>query len=226
MDKNIILQHYTGVPGELEELSMKNVSRYAESVGAEYKFLQGQVFREHLTPECQKVFMLDESFDDYDNVMMLDIDMFVNPANIENVFEVPGIGLHNKVQAELREMMVGMFPLTCSIKYPYWGGAIYKMNRAHRQILRSGMTGDFLITNRRRENPYRFVDEGIMHYLACVTKFDSPHNYLPDKWCKCSFLPEVTEAAFIHVRPKFHDGTKMGKMHNLMDLVDRGIISL
>ena len=74
--KNIILQHYTGEPGELERLSIANISDYASRIGAEYKLVQGNVFRKTLTAPCQKMYMLDPVWDEYDYVVMMDIDMF------------------------------------------------------------------------------------------------------------------------------------------------------
>lgn len=68
--KKLILQHWTGPMNELTELSSRDISRYAERVGASYKLLRGQVFRKHLSAPCQKVHMLDESFDKFNMVFL------------------------------------------------------------------------------------------------------------------------------------------------------------
>lgn len=39
--KNIILQHYDGELGELEKLSIDNISNYAKKCGAEYELVLG-----------------------------------------------------------------------------------------------------------------------------------------------------------------------------------------
>jgi len=73
---NIILQHFDGNLRPLDELSIENIKAYAKMVGAEYELIRGKPFREHLTSPCQKVYMIDERYDIYDDVLMLDIDMF------------------------------------------------------------------------------------------------------------------------------------------------------
>lgn len=222
---NIILQHYTGRPGKLEEMSMENISRYADMVGAEYKFIEGQVFREHMPSQSQKVFMLDESFDEYDTVLMLDIDKFVRKGEIANVFDVPGIGLYESIQQGLHRRLASRYPLA-SMDYPYWGGAIYKMDLKTRQHLRAGLSGTESFLSGPAE-PYPFHDEGIMHILAAKTKFNSDHNYLPRKWCYCSYLPNLEESGFIHIRTKITPtGPKRTKMENLMAIIDRGLIEV
>ncbi len=224
--KNLILQHYTGKLGTLEELSIKNISNYAKNIGADYQFLEGQVFRDHLTHHCQKIFMLDPSFDEYDNVMMLDIDMFATNSEKENVFDVPGIGLYEDVQKNLHRQMVNAFVGLSSFDYPYWGGAIYKMDLQTRQHLREGFD-KLKGLEQGKDNPYLHYDEGIMHLLACVTKFKSEHNYLPRKWCYCSFLFSPETAGFIHVRTKVTpNGPRKTKLENLLTLVDKGIITI
>ena len=90
--RNIILQHFTGKLRPLDKLSVENISAYAERIGVEYQFVEGQVFREHLTPPCQKVHILDEKWDEYDDVLMLDIDMFVTKNLRLNVFKAEGVG--------------------------------------------------------------------------------------------------------------------------------------
>jgi len=226
--KNIILQHYTGALGQLEEYSIENISNYAKVVGADYKFLEGQVFRPHLTTHCQKLFMLDESFDEYDNVMMLDIDMFITSYETQNVFDVPGIGLYEDTQRRLHLNMQSGFPGVSTAVNPYWGGAIYKMNRSTRTTLRSAIPELSGLSGGGRDNPYMHYDEGIMHMLACKTNFNAPTNYLPRKWCYCSFLPGVAaDAGFIHIRTKIRpEGPKRTKMENLRELVSKGIINI
>lgn len=61
---------------ELDKLSMENIQEYAKLVGADYRLITGRPFNPSLTSPCQKVYMLNEEFDSYDQVLMLDIDMF------------------------------------------------------------------------------------------------------------------------------------------------------
>ncbi len=103
---NIILQHFDGELRELDKLSKNNIMEYADQCGAEYELVKGKPFRNHLTSPCQKVFMLDEKYDEYDDVLMLDIDMFV-PKNMKvNIFDQVGVGLYNPIQQRLHSKLV------------------------------------------------------------------------------------------------------------------------
>ena len=90
---NIILQHFDGNLRELDHLSIENIKQYAKMVGAEYKLITGKPFNKSLTAPCQKVYMIEKEFDVYDNVLMLDIDMFAPKGMTENIFDLPGVGL-------------------------------------------------------------------------------------------------------------------------------------
>ncbi len=218
---NIILQHWTGEPGEIEKLSSANISKYAAKVGAEYRLLRGDVFRKRLSPQCQKMFMLDESLDEYDNVLMLDMDMFTRKGLEENVFEHEGVGLHELMQDGLAKKMHYMFPAVGNLKYSYWGGAIWKLDLEFRKLLRAGIPNNELnlFTD-------QFYDEGIMHGLAVLAKVKGRY-FSDNRWCKSSYEPDVADAYMIHVRPrKMLNGKKVmsTKLANYKGLVSRGLI--
>jgi len=219
---NIILQHYTGMLGELEKLSRRAISKYAEKVGAEYRLIQGNLFRENLTPPCQKLFMLNEQFDKYDTVVMLDIDMFPRKGMDENIFDVEGIGMYTGYQAALKKNMVARYPKLCDDRYAYWGGAIYKLTLEQRQLLRRGIN-DFEM------EPFNhtYQDEGIMHRLACLARIKQEGHTLPGefKWCHCSYRDGIENSAMIHIRPKVTPtGPKRSKIENYRALVERDLI--
>jgi len=221
--KNIILQHWTGKMGELEERSSINICKYAVKVGAEYRLLRGNVFRPHLSAPCQKVFMLDESFDEYDDVVMLDLDVFTRKGTQGDIFDpaITGIGRHAEVQDRLVKKLRYMYPHLGDPRYPYWGGSIHKISRDIRQRLRQHIREDEIIWF--NDN---FHDEGIMHRLAVRAKLDV--TYLDAMvWNAGSFEPWLEDATTIHIRPrKLVDGKKVmcDKMTNYLDLVDRGLI--
>jgi hypothetical protein len=49
---------------------------------------------------------------------------------------------------------------------------------------------------------------------------------IDQKWCYCSYLPNVEDAGFIHMRTKVTpQGPKREKIENYRDLVKRGIIN-
>ena len=221
---NIILQHFDGELRELDKLSMANIKDYAEMVGADYRLVKGKPFRKHLTAPCQKVYMLDEEWDEYDNVLMLDIDMFAVKGMKTNVFEEPGIGLYEQVQKRLHRNISSTYPMIASIDAPYWGGAIYKMDRPTRKQLRKELGGNEGWMN-NYNRIYHYEDEGIMHTLAFKAGFKTMDPYMDRKWCQCSFLPNPENAGFIHVRTKIKpEGPKREKIENYRDLVEKGIL--
>ena len=225
MVKNIILQHMTGDLRELDKLSIDNIQKYANKIGADYRLLRGNVFSEKYRPAIQKVYMIHQEFDEYDNVLMLDIDMFTRKGMHDNVFKESGIGLYSNVQKELHKRLAKSHKKLVSIDYPYWGGAIYKFAREHRIHLRKGLDGDQSWIDTFKRQGY-YGDEGVMATLATKTQFKPTNPYFPDnKWCCCSFLPEVEKAGFIHIRTKIKPGgPKQEKIKNYQALVNNGII--
>ena len=224
MKANIILQHFDGNLRDLDKLSIDNISAYAKMIDADYELIIGKPFRPHLTSPCQKVYMLDKRFDDWENVLMLDIDMFT-PKNMKvNIFDEVGVGMRNDIQAVLHGKIARAFPHMTSINSPYWGGAIYKMDRSMRQTLRSnlGKNEEWLESYNKG---YYFEDEGIMHTLAYKSQLDQKDMYLNNKWCQCSYLPHPERAGFIHIRTKVTpSGPKREKIENYKELVEKGII--
>ena len=225
--KNIILQHYDGELGEIEKESIKNIKGYAKFVGAEYELVTGRAFRENLSHwACQKMCMLDERWDEYDDLLMLDIDMFVPKSMKENVFDVKGIGLYTDTQKMLHRKIVNMYPIIASASAPYWGGAIYKLSRAMRKKLRKQLGGDesWMLNFNKRWN---FGDEGIMHVLAyrAGITMKTPDIFTDKKWCQDSFLPNPEKAGFIHIRKKIKPGgPEQEKIDNLRSLQKAGIV--
>jgi hypothetical protein len=214
--RNIILQHFTGKLRTLDKLSVENISAYAERIGVEYQFVEGQVFREHLTPPCQKV---DEKWDEYDDVLMLDIDMFVTKNLRLNVFKAEGVGLFADVQKRLKNRLVQHGRIES--ESAYFGGAIYKLTKQQRQSLRDGIPEDNSWMDPYNE-AYQFEDEGIMSELFHRT--DTQWSNLDQKWCQDSYMPEH-KAGMIHVRTKIKpEGPKREKIDNFYDLQMRGVI--
>lgn len=225
--RNIILQHFDKFDnmGELDKKSQKNIQEYAVQVGADYSLVLGMPFRDHLTAPCQKVYMIDEEYDDYDNVLMVDIDMFVPKNMNKDIFEEPGIGLYNPIQQRLHNKLVSQHPFQGSMDTPYWGGAIYKMDRKLRQKLRAGLGGNEGWMNAYNQ-PYQWEDEGIFHTLAFKTGVRiSQDQMLHPKWCYDNYLEYPQYAGMIHIRTKITpQGPKQEKIKNYQALVDKGIL--
>lgn len=221
---NIILQHFNGELRELDKHSVENIQQYAKLVGADYKLITGKPFNSQLTDPCQKVHLISEEFDSYDNVLMLDIDMFAPKGMTDNVFDWTGVGLYENVQRGLHLKLITQYPHLGSIFNPYWGGAIYKMDRALRQRLRNVLSKDSTWMNVYNK-PYHFEDEGIIHTLAYKAQISPIDTILDKRWCQCSFLPSPEKAKFIHIRTKITpSGPKREKIENYNDLVNRGVL--
>lgn len=224
--KNIILQHWVGQMGELEERSRDNIKEYAKFCGADYELLLGNVFRKNLSPQCQKMIMLDPMFDEYDNVVMMDIDMLTRKGMTKNIFtDDTGYGRHFGIQTRLRYNAMRRFPLLCDTRYPYWGGSIYRLPREIRQQLRVHMLDHEMIKFSGGLN-----DEGIMHRLAVKAEMSEEGAYLnEDKWNRSSFEPNVSDGYIIHIRNKIKNtpgrpSPKQDKILNYRALVERGIV--
>lgn len=221
--KNIIMQHYTGNLSDLAELSIKNIQKYAKTIGADYKFLEGNVFHPDLTPPCQKIHMLDEKWDDYEYVVMLDTDIFTVKNLKENIFtDIDGVGINTRYQRAIFKKFSKIHPdLTCA-KYPYFGGAVWRFDKEQRRILRSKII--------KKELPFfnhRFEDEGIIHRL--MTLASVKYNAIPHRWCYCSYLPNPESAALIHVRTKINNSmsrnaSRRTKMENYEHLKSLGVL--
>lgn len=225
MKKNIILQHFDGELRELDLLSIKNIQSYANRIGAEYELIRGKPFNPELTAPCQKLQMLSTNYDQYDQVLMLDIDMFTVKNLSLNIFEQPGIGLHEETQTKLHNRLIKTFPSISSKDSPYWGGAIYKLNKDIRIKLRKQLvTSHIWIKNYNKL--YFFEDEGIMHSLATLAKIKIDKNsYLNPKWCQGSFYLYPEQAYIIHIRTKMSlFGPKQEKIKNYLTLKNAGVI--
>ena len=224
---NIILQHYNGKLGELETLSVNNIKQYANSIGADYELVKGKPFKEHLSNPCQKVYCIDETWDRYENVLMLDPDVFIRKNLTDNIFNIEGHGIHGQTQVRLHQRLQSHGRI--KKHNPYWAGSIYKFNRKERQELRSVMpkTDQWMDLYNK---PYHFEDEGILSELAGILNF--PIKYLDFKWNQCSFLPRIEDAKMIHIRTKlpghingtWENGGKRNKIDNYYDLLIKGII--
>jgi hypothetical protein len=220
--KNILLQHWAGPLGELEKLSIENMKQYADWCGVEYRLLTGYPLDATLAPQSQKIYALTEEFDDYDTVVMLDTDMFVNKNNRKNIFtDDTGVGRHYGIQETLRKGVSRIHPFLGDVRYPYWGGSIYRLEKSVREKLRPHMNMKEMIQFNKT-----YHDEGIMHRLAVLSQFPEKGAYLDrQQWNYSSFDEGVEDSYIIHIRPKVKQGgPKRPKIENYKALVERGLI--
>ena len=229
--KNIILQHFhpfrpsviqemkerNGLPFIVEK-SVKNISRYAESLGAEYKLLDGEPFQRGLRGQCQKCAGINEEYDEYDTVVVLDTDKFITTSCTENVFEAEGIASFDDVH-RLTQLpaFIREFPRLGNKDYPLWSGAIYVMPREFRQLMRKQINPAMRKVF-EQISPRPYVDEGMFHIMCVKAKFKLD-TYLDEKWDYSSYLPNLESANMIHIRHK-----PKSREETYVDLVDAGII--
>lgn len=93
---NIILQHWNGPLPEWARLAKKSVELYAEKIGCHYKLVEGYPLGISLGPNPQKLVYITEEYDQYDKVLMLDMDVIATDK-YENAFDYDQIGvLHDR----------------------------------------------------------------------------------------------------------------------------------
>jgi hypothetical protein len=93
---NIILQHFDGKLPDWAKVAKKTVERYALEIGVDYEHVVGTPCGKEQGPYTQKMHMLNEKYDDYDQVLMLDMDVAATKT-YENIFDIPQIGvLHDR----------------------------------------------------------------------------------------------------------------------------------
>ena len=218
--KNIILQHYTGILGTLQKLSITNIRSYAERIGADYRFLEGQVFDSRFSSPCQKMIMLDACWDEYDMVVMMDTDMFAVNGLQESVFtSAKGTGLFTPYTEKIFSKCRRMHPTLCDPRYAYWGGCLWRLPRELRTKFRQHIDIEEL-----KAFSSNFEDEGIMHRLAVKTK--TPQDALPHEWSYCSYLPEPGLSKIVHIRDKTCEGgPRLGKLANYHMLNMAGVLT-
>lgn len=220
---NLILQHWDGKINDLTQLSVDNIRDYAHSLGADHQFITGQPFQYGLTSPCQKLVMLDERWDEYDTVVMMDPDMFVRKNIDRDIFrDETGVGRHHGIQETLVRNLARRFPLLGDPRYAYWGGSIYRLERDMRIKLREQIR-----YNEVTQFSGNYEDEGIMHRLAVLAGVkNDPANYLTrDMWNKSSFEEDVEDSYIVHIRTKIvQGGPKQPKIDNYKALVEKGLI--
>ena len=222
--RTLILQHFERVPEYYDETpelvlrSRANIAEYAGQIGAEYRFLGGEPFRPGLRAQCQKVCIINEEYDEYDSVAILDTDKFVTTTCVENVFEAPGVAFFSDIHRyRLLPAFCREFPQWADPATPIWSGAIYVMDRELRQTLRAQIDAE-MERMFAAVSPRPYVDEGIIHCL-CAKAGVKPLS-LDLKWDYSSYLPNPERANMIHMRHR-----PKSRIENYQALVARGIIN-
>ena len=105
--KNIILQHWHGTKKFWVAKCENSIRKYAKDINADYELLSGFPMGEWFPNfdtkpwlVVQKLFILNKKYDEYDNVLLLDMDMLYTGV-IDDIFKYEGVGrLHKKGMTE------------------------------------------------------------------------------------------------------------------------------
>ena len=200
MDKrNLIIQHWNGSLPEWARLATETIRRYANACEADYELVTGYPMGKERGVLAQKLIFLDEKYDKYDQVLLLDTDM-VATNRFDNCFNVKGIGrLHQK----------GMDTQNGSRNGRKWGyywrkgspmffGNYIKLNREQRQTIRPYLPSkaQFIISKDQGEEPN---DEIILSYMMRESRLEMvpPLNTQHARFCD---LPEeaAPNATLLH----------------------------
>lgn len=215
----LLLQHWTGEIPEIVALSTEAMADYSLRIGADYLFIRGNQWDDRLSAPCNKLIMLSEDYDDYDDVSMVDADMFPVRSLTEDVFALDGFGIYHP---EAHRRVLRHLPRLSSPRAAFWGGAIYRLPRSVRIALRREY--DFAEA-RRFNNRGNGEDEGILHRLAMRAGIDHhPLSYFGQEWAWASYAADFTTARFIHIRHHNGKGKLVDKMTVHRDLKARGIL--
>ena len=111
--------------------------------------------------------MIDSVYDEYDNVLMLDMDMMAT-SHIDNIFDYEGIGrLHLKSMSGLNNSRSRLWPSLYKEGAPAFFGNCVKFTKEERITLRSGYNKKEILDASNGDLPPN--DEVIMHYLMHKT---------------------------------------------------------
>lgn len=112
--RNLIYQYFLPYPNDPNpfpkwvEIGVDSARKYAEHIGVEYMFYDKPYMNSVINVFESFRIIFDESFDQYDNILLLDVDMIVNTK--ENVFEevvVEDVGMVHELGVKNRPPVPG-----------------------------------------------------------------------------------------------------------------------
>tara|TARA_B100000575_G_C23143302_1_gene666136 strand:- start:8915 stop:9634 length:720 start_codon:yes stop_codon:yes gene_type:complete len=210
---NIIVQHWSGPKHEWVRWAEKSVRKYCKTIGCEYELLTdfplGDIVeqkKEKPYQVIQKLSVLGERFDKYEQLLLLDMDMVATPV-AENVFNHKGIGrLHLVGMEQANASKNGRkWPNLYHEDYPMFFGNFIKLNRQQRRTLHAALVNnkEEIINKNFSEDGLPPNDEIILHHLFYLTgafRYASDHNDIQVPHMRFCDLPEESHpnATFLH----------------------------
>lgn len=127
---NLLYQYWTGDLPLYAKLSSEAFKKYADSIGAEYRFDHNPNFIKANNSAYYNAFrpLHDEEFHQYNNVLYLDMDVFPVDKELPNIFDqqIDGVGMCQEPhQPELRSRETGRIS---SVNDEKWALALKKWN--------------------------------------------------------------------------------------------------
>lgn len=142
---NIILQHWDGPLPEWARLAKKTVEMYAERVGASYQLVTGHPLGAKLGPNPQKLVYITEQYDQYEKVLMLDMDVIATNV-YANVFHRPEIGVLHDRAMKGKSLTPKAAPELFTLGMPIFFGNYIMTNKDQRIAMREYADWDWLAT--------------------------------------------------------------------------------
>lgn len=206
--KNLILQHWNNKMPTWARLACESVKLYAKDIGVEYKLISGWPMGEFRGAVSQKIAVVLEDWDEYDDVVMLDSDM-VYSGKADNCFQYEGVGrLHFKAMKSKENSKQGRYwPNLYKQGEPLFFGNFVKLTREERIALRQYIPDQKMIESNisnprlsRYNTSMPPNDEQTLHYMIHMSgalkdkkELQVPH----DRFCD---LPEEAHphASLLH----------------------------
>ena len=205
---NLILQHWNNKMPEWARLATETIKLYAKDIGVEYRLISGWPMGEFRGAVSQKIAIVLEEYDKYDDVVMLDSDMVYSGIK-SNCFDFEGIGrLHLKAMKSEQNSKQGRYwPNLYKQGSPLFFGNFIKLTREERIALRKHIPSEeFVKENMSNPNLSSYNtsmppnDEQTLHYMIHTSgalkdkkELQVPH----DRFCD---LPEEAhpKATLLH----------------------------
>jgi hypothetical protein len=132
---NIILQHWNGPLPEWAQIAKRSVEKYAEVIGCQYELVTGHPLGEALGPNPQKLVYVTEKYDEYDKVLMLDMDVMATNV-YANAFDRPEIGVLHDRAMKGKSRTPGSAPELFTLGMPIFFGNYIMTQRQQRIKMR------------------------------------------------------------------------------------------
>lgn len=142
---NIILQHWNGPLPGWARVAKKSVEKYADVIGCEYELVTGHPLGEALGPNPQKLVYITEKYDQYEKVLMLDMDVMATKV-YDNAFDRPEIGVLHDRAMKGRSRTPGSAPELFTLGMPIFFGNYIMTNKDQRIAMRKHADWDWLAT--------------------------------------------------------------------------------